>query len=1266
MSEREYIVSLNRGVDHVAFNQEMIASTGAGVIPERTVEVADARATNIRNTHYNLTDAEADTLRTDTRVYAVTLKDDPNLHIGFDAIQKGDFTKTTLDRGNFLNWGMRRMNEATNPYTGVSASAGGYNYTLDGTGIDVVIVDSGIQADHPEFQDAAGASRVQQIDWFTASGVAGTMPTAHYTDYDGHGTHVAGTVAGKTYGWAKNAKIYSIKLLPGPTDPNVGMSETAMADVIIAWHNAKPNDATTGYKRPTIVNHSWGYGIRYNTVNNLTYRSAVKTGTDIDTSVKRNAFGLYPYLDSSASFTYSSPVRKPSLDIDIDLMIEAGIHVVVAAGNRSHKIDIPGGDDYNNYFQAVNAGTAYYYNRGSSPLGGTGPTDGASGADDILTVAHIVGSTDSTIHSGGLEQKATYSETGPGVSIYAPGTNIMSAMSTTNKFSATIADNPYPGNAAFLINNISGTSMASPQVAGMLALWIQINPNATPAQGLAFVNSTSKTAKLYDTASSVDYADTRSLLGSTNRFAFNKFNSNVQMRIGAPAVAAEEAAAATYSLSTSSAAANEGSAFTITLTTTNIDDATVIPYTITGVASADIGGVNLSGNFTVSSNTATASFNVTADATTEGAETFLLSLDALSVTQSVTINDTSLTPAASPTYAVAPAAGSVNEGSALVFNVTTANIANATTLYWSVTSASDFSTSTGSFTITSDAGTFSVTPTADSATEGAETFTASVRTVSVSGTIVATSSAVTINDTSTAGASYALAASQSTITEGESTTITLTTANVADATNVPYTISGVTQADLDEGPLTSTAIKDFEGPGGALFKRELTTNYLRIIAAGAVGGQTAVPDDWLLKTGRMAQLFLNRTGSNIVTADQDQVRANLKGGTTSWHPNSQAIQRVARGGGGSYTPNFLADDGSSAWGLYQLYQTTQADDMVWYLNSSSSRPQVGDDDAAEIMEHILHTLCMKGLDNPSMKFDASVEAGWATGPTFLAIQQAVNASKFDPSGYGANWATQADHFTVAAKEYLYLLTFGMFEYTSLWDGSSLSPEWTDDMRTPAGIQTNNALGYALFNTYMKPVFDNPSLATIRNMFQNGDNGDPTAAGANGYVASTAISLTGNFTIASNTSAVTLNVAADGVSDSDALSLSLDNAAAAQAITVNDNGVTPGFKPDYTLYVTNPGGNAYTLLGRDRNGAISAGQPALAFNNGDKVLFTVNSSTSSSHPFYVKTVQGTGTGNQAAGVTGNGTVNVEWTIGSAGTFYYQCSIHGGMNNTITAS
>lgn len=101
-----------------------------------------------------------------------------------------------------------------------------------------------------------------------------------------------------------------------------------------------------------------------------------------------------------------------------------------------------------------------------------------------------------------------------------------------------------------------------------------------------------------------------------------------------------------------------------------------------------------------------------------------------------------------PTYAVSPAANNVNEGSSLTFNVITTNVSNSTTLYWSLSRPSDFSTSNGSFVINNNTGSFTVTPTADETLEGAETFTVSIRTGSISGTIVANSSSVTINDTS--------------------------------------------------------------------------------------------------------------------------------------------------------------------------------------------------------------------------------------------------------------------------------------------------------------------------------------------------------------------------------------------------------------------------------------------------------------------------------------------------------------------------------------
>ena len=1357
MSEREYIVSLNKDVDYAAFNVEMITTTGAGnTVPDRAVDVANARTASQRNTHYSLTNEEAESLRSDSRVYGVTLLPelDPDLSIGFDAVQEGDFTKTLLDRGDYLNWGMRRMNAATNPYTGVAPGSGGYSYTLDGTGVDVVIMDSGLQIDHPEFQDANGASRVQQIDWTTESGVAG-MPAQnanYYRDYDGHGTHVAGTATGKTYGWAKNAKIYSLKLsgLEGSGDSGTGTSTTYAFDCIKEWHNAKPIDVSTGFKRPTIVNMSWGYLRYYDTVSNMTYRGLLKSGTEIDTTAKRHAFGLVP-IYSYAAGRYVTNTRIASVDTDMEELIDAGVHVMVAAGNRSHKIDLPAGADYDNYATA-NTGSVYY-NRGSSPYS---------------VRAHVVGNVDSTIHSGGLEQKAVSSEAGPGVSIFAPGTDIMSAMSTTNKFGATTLNNPYPSNSTFLINNITGTSMASPQIAGALALWTQINPGATPAQALAYMNVTAKETQLYDTASTTDYSTDRSLLGATNRFAFNKFNSPIQLRIGETLAEQSGAAPATYSLSTSAASVNEGTQFTITLTTTNIVNGTNVPYTITGVSSADISNAGLTGVFTVQSSTASSTFTVAADTTTEGAETFTLSLDALSTTQSVTINDTSTT---APTYGVVPTANNVNEGVELTFNVTTTNVVDATTLYWTATSAADFSTSSGSFTITSNAGSVAVTPTADSSTEGAETFTLQIRTSGTGGTIVATSSAVTINDTSTGGGApaYGISVSDSTVNEGDSTTFTISTSNVADATQIPYTITGVSPADLDAGIRASGDVVSMVGHGSNFFTKEVTVRGIRVVSAGTVGGQNAVPDAFTEKVAKMIQYF-TEPGGDVNTTKQDTLIKDLQGETGSWHAGIPTIQRVARGAGGDYAPNFLTEAGIMSWGLTPLFDAHKANDMVWYLNSTGT-PGDGDLDAGEVIEHVMHTMHMFGLPARELKMYPGLDGDYKSGQAYLAMKQAIDNNKFDPSGYAANWDSDDEIFELALKEYLYLLNFSMFEYTELWAGGSLTPEWTDDVRTPSGIQTNNPLGFALHNTHIKTAMSKPPLATIRDLFQDGDTGTPTDAGASNYTADTAISLTGNFTINSNTATLTINISPDKITEgAETLALALDNGQASQnvtitdssltqgptyytypaalavnegaglqinvvttgvsdsttlywtvetnagdfsaangsttvtsgnanftvtptadsstegaetftvsvrtgsisgavvgttpTITINDTSLTPEWTPDYTINVSFGGAGIYTLSGTDRNGSVSGNNPTLAFNNGDNVQF--NNSANVGHPLYVKTIQGTGTGNQATGVVGQGTATLEWTIGSTGTFYYQCSLHNAMNNTITVS
>jgi subtilisin family serine protease len=183
-------------------------------------------------------------------------------------------------------------------------------------------------------------------------------------------------------------------------------------------------------------------------------------------------------------------------------LITAGVIVCIAAGNRGTKIDVSGGTDYNN-FVVTDTGT-FYYQRGSSPY-----------SDNAL----MVGSLDSTVYDVTNDQRATYSETGPGVSIWAPGTDIMSACSNTNSKSG----QSYYANASYKQCNISGTSMATPQVAGVAALVLQLNPTYTPAQIRTSLLATAG-SPLYTTSLTNDYSNTRSLLGSAQKILYANYN----------------------------------------------------------------------------------------------------------------------------------------------------------------------------------------------------------------------------------------------------------------------------------------------------------------------------------------------------------------------------------------------------------------------------------------------------------------------------------------------------------------------------------------------------------------------------------------------------------------------------------------------------------------------------------------------------------------------------------------------------------------------
>lgn len=211
----------------------------------------------------------------------------------------------------------------------------------------------------------------------------------------------------------------------------------------------------------------------------------------------------------------------------------------------------------------------------------------------------------------------------------------------------------------------------------------------------------------------------------------------------------------TYALSNNvSNAANEGTSVTFNLNVTNVNVGTSVPYTITGISSADIGNVSLTGNFVVTNNTpsATATFAISADQLTEGSETMTMTLDGRSVSSYVVISDTSITPVLPPTYSLSANPTSVNEGSTVTFTLTTTNVTNGTTLPFTVSGIQqtditgltwDSGTSkfTGTFTVTNNTASVTVSVVSDALTEGGETMTMTL-------TNNQATTSVSINDTS--------------------------------------------------------------------------------------------------------------------------------------------------------------------------------------------------------------------------------------------------------------------------------------------------------------------------------------------------------------------------------------------------------------------------------------------------------------------------------------------------------------------------------------
>ncbi|MGC0332985.1 subtilisin family serine protease [Streptomyces sp. SAI-170] len=249
-------------------------------------------------------------------------------------------------------WGLDRIDQTSLPLSGT------YTYPDSaGSGVTAYVIDTGVRITHAQISGRASYG-YDAVDGDTTA-----------SDGNGHGTHVATTIAGSTYGVAKRARIVAVRVLN-----NSGSGTTAGVVAGIDW-------VTANHSGPSVANLSLGGGV----------------STALDTAVRNSIAG--------------------------------GVTYAVAAGNSN--------------------------------------SNASSFSPARVTEALTVGATTNT------DARASYSNYGSVLDVFAPGSSITAGWNTSD--TAT--------------NTISGTSMATPHVAGAAAVYLANHTSATPAQvATALVN----------------------------------------------------------------------------------------------------------------------------------------------------------------------------------------------------------------------------------------------------------------------------------------------------------------------------------------------------------------------------------------------------------------------------------------------------------------------------------------------------------------------------------------------------------------------------------------------------------------------------------------------------------------------------------------------------------------------------------------------------------------------------------------------------------
>jgi subtilisin family serine protease len=251
---------------------------------------------------------------------------------------------TTAIQDNPPSWGLDRIDQAD------TAGDSKYAYPDNaGEGVTAYVIDTGVRVTHQDFEGRASHGYDAIDDDNTAD------------DGNGHGTHVAATIAGAAHGVAKKANVVAVRVLD---DNGSGTTEQVIAG--IDW-------VTQNHEGPSVANMSLGGG------------------------------------------------ADPALDAAVAKAIASGVTFAVAAGNES--------------------------------------TDAGQGSPARVPEAITVASSTED------DAQSDFSNFGQIVDIYAPGSDITSAWNDSDTGTETI----------------SGTSMASPHVAGAAAVYLAGHPDAAPA-----------------------------------------------------------------------------------------------------------------------------------------------------------------------------------------------------------------------------------------------------------------------------------------------------------------------------------------------------------------------------------------------------------------------------------------------------------------------------------------------------------------------------------------------------------------------------------------------------------------------------------------------------------------------------------------------------------------------------------------------------------------------------------------------------------------